>query len=68
MLPSDKARTIAARVAASVIRNEVRSRSFLDLYLSASDQAQVVEEMSLLAATLEVLCASGVLTGPPHRS
>ncbi|WP_309888079.1 hypothetical protein [Archangium sp.] len=68
MLPSDKARTIAARVAASVIRNEVRSRSFLELYLSAAEQEQVVEELRLLAATLEVLCASGLLTRPPHRA
>lgn len=59
MLSSDRARTIAARIAASVIRQEVRSRSFMDLYLGASDQEQIAEEMCQLAATLEVLCAPG---------
>jgi hypothetical protein len=59
MLPSDRARTIAARIAVSVIRQEVRSRSFMDLYLGASDQEQIAEEMCQLAATLEVLCAPG---------
>ena len=68
MLPSDKARTIAARIAASVIRHEVQSRSFLELYLIASDQEQVVEEMRQLAATLEVLCASGLPTLTPHQA
>lgn len=61
MLPSDKARTIAARIAASVIRQEVQSRSFMELYLIAAEQEQVAREMSHLATTLEMLFAPGRL-------
>lgn len=67
MLPSDKARTIAARIAASLIRQEARCRSFMEIYLGATDQEQVAVEMCQLAATLEVLCAGGgVLTSKPN--
>jgi hypothetical protein len=64
MLPSDKARTIAARIAASVIRQEVQSRSFMELYLVAAEQEQVATELCHLATTLEVLFARGRLPDP----
>lgn len=61
MLPCEVAHAVAARLAATAIRQEARTGSFLELCLSGTDREQVAEEMRRLAAVLDAVCTSARL-------
>ncbi len=58
MLPCEVAHAVAARLAATAIRQEARTGTFMDLCLSGTDREQVAEEMRRLAAVLDAVCTS----------